>query len=217
MRIEKRGHACVRLTHGGGTLVIDPGGLSEPDAAVGADAVALTHEHGDHFDADRLHAALKANPDLEIHTHAGIAEKLGPLADLGARVVVHAHGDTARIAGFDVDVYGERHAVIHPDIPVITNIGFRVATPSGAVFHPGDSFTVPEDPVTTLLVPVHAPWSKTAEVVDYLRAVAPRSALAVHDGLLNDTGAGAVELLVSTLAPDVDYARLEPGRGRDLD
>ncbi|WP_017541199.1 MBL fold metallo-hydrolase [Nocardiopsis halophila] len=216
MRIEKRGHACVRLAHGGGTLVIDPGGFSEPDAAVGADAVAITHEHADHFDTDRLHAALKANPDLEIHTHAGIAERLGPLADLGARVVAHAHGDTARIAGFDVHVYGERHAVIHPDIPVITNIGFRVESPSGAVFHPGDALTVPEDPVSTLLVPVHAPWSKTAEVVDYLRAASPRAALAIHDGLLNDTGAAVVARLIGELAPDVDYARLEPGQGRDL-
>ena len=36
------------------------------------------------------------------------------------------HGDTFTAAGFDVQVHGELHAVIHPDIPRITNVGFLV-------------------------------------------------------------------------------------------
>ncbi|MDA8370386.1 MAG: MBL fold metallo-hydrolase [Nocardiopsaceae bacterium] len=216
MRITKLGHACVRLEQAGATLVIDPGGFSEPDAAVGADAVAITHEHPDHLDAGRLRAAALAKPGLEIYTHASIAAGLGELRELGARVHEVAHGDVLRIAGFDTHIYGERHAVIHPDIPVIANIGFRIDTPNGAVFHPGDALTVPEDPVHTLLVPVHAPWSKISEVIDYLRAVRPASALAVHDGLLNDTGAGVYARNFAATVPQVDYTRLSPGQSRDL-
>ena len=44
--------------------------------------------------------------------------------------------------------------------------------------------------MATLLLPVHAPWSKAAEVIDYVRAVHADQAYAVHDGLLNDTGLG---------------------------
>ncbi|ASU84397.1 MBL fold metallo-hydrolase [Nocardiopsis gilva YIM 90087] len=215
-RTTKHGHACVRLERDGATLVIDPGGFSEPDAAVGADAIAITHEHPDHFDLDRLRAAVRARPGVEIYTHAGIAEQLDELRELGARVHAVSHGDTPRIAGFDAHVYGERHAVIHPDIPVITNIGFRIDTSTGGVFHPGDALTVPEDPVDTLLVPVQAPWSKVSEVIDYLREAAPRSALAIHDGLLSEDGADVYARVLGMTVADVDYTRLLPGQQRDL-
>jgi hypothetical protein len=60
--------------------------------------------------------------------------------------------------GFSVHVYGSGHAVLHRDIPVIENVGFML---DGEVFHPGDAFTVPEDPVGTLLLPVSAPGEST--------------------------------------------------------
>jgi len=47
-------HACIRLEHDGGALVIDPGTWSEPEALTRAVAVLITHEHADHVDLDRL-------------------------------------------------------------------------------------------------------------------------------------------------------------------
>ena len=49
MRITKFGHACVRVEHDGATLVIHPGGWTEPEAVDGATAVLITHEHPDHY------------------------------------------------------------------------------------------------------------------------------------------------------------------------
>ncbi|WP_106582962.1 MBL fold metallo-hydrolase [Murinocardiopsis flavida] len=216
MRITKLGHACVRLEQDGATLVIDPGGFTEPGAAEGADAVAVTHEHADHLDLDQLRAAARANPDLAVYTNADIAARLAATDDLGARIVTVAHGDTPRIAGFDVHVYGARHAVIHDDIPVIANVGFRVVGTDGALFHPGDALTVPEDPVDTLLLPVQAPWSKIAEVADYTRAVRPRSTIAIHDALLSELGAGVYQRNLNALLPDSGYERLHPGQSREF-
>lgn len=45
-------------------------------------------------------------------------------------------GDALTVAGFDVQVHGEWHAVIHPDVPRMPNVGFLV---DGLVFHPGDA------------------------------------------------------------------------------
>jgi hypothetical protein len=45
-------------------------------------------------------------------------------------------------------------------------------------------------------VPVHAPWSKVAEVIDYVRAVKPRQVIPIHDGLLNDVGLALVDGLL---------------------
>ena len=57
MRLTKFGHACIRIEHDGHTLVIDPGGFTEPEAVDGADAVLITHQHPDHYDLGRSSGA----------------------------------------------------------------------------------------------------------------------------------------------------------------
>ena len=212
MELIKHGHACVVLCEEERRLVIDPGMFTEPDALTGASAVLVTHEHADHFAPDRLRAALDADPALEVWTNSSVA---GRLEGLGSRVHVVGDGDAVEVAGLEVHVHGELHAVVHPEIPRIPNVGFLVA---GQVFHPGDAFTVPEEPVSTLLLPLHAPWSKVAEVIDYVRAVDADQAYAVHDGLLNDTGLGVVGGLLGERGPGTPtpYSRLAPGDSVEL-
>ncbi|WP_461038042.1 MBL fold metallo-hydrolase [Streptomyces mayteni] len=209
MELTKKGHSCVRLQKDGRTLVIDPGAFSEEDAALGADALLVTHEHPDHFDEGRLRAALDASQDTQVWTLRSVAERLS--AAYQGRVHTVGHGDAFEAAGFEVEVHGELHAVIHPDIPRITNVGFLV---DGALFHPGDALTVPGRPVHTLLLPLHAPWNKISEVVDYVREVRPERAFAIHDGLLNEI---ALPVYGRNLGPQgagvapTEYARLAPG------
>ncbi|MEU0006706.1 MBL fold metallo-hydrolase [Streptomyces sp. NPDC006314] len=206
MKLTKMSHACVRLEKEGRTLVIDPGGFSEQDAAAGADAILVTHEHPDHFDEGRLRAALEANPAAEIWTLRSVADQI--TAAFPGRVHTVGHGDTFSAAGFDVRVHGELHAVIHPDIPRITNVGYLVD--GGKVFHPGDALTVPEQQVETLLLPVMAPWSKIAEVIDYVREVKPQRAYDVHDALLTDLARPIYDRQIGTLG-GTDHQRLTPG------
>jgi L-ascorbate metabolism protein UlaG (beta-lactamase superfamily) len=212
MELIKYGHACVVLSDGERRLVIDPGAFTEESALDGATAVLVTHEHPDHFVPDRIRAALDADPALEVWTNKSVAAQLD---GLGSRVHVVGHGDAVTVAGFEVHVHGELHAQIHPDIPRIPNVGFLV---DGAVFHPGDALTVPDEPVTTLLLPVHAPWSKVADVIDYVREVHADQAYAVHDGLLNDTGLGLLAGLLGERGPGTPtpYSRLNPGDSVEL-
>ena len=207
MELTKHGHACVVLAEGDRRLVIDPGAFTDPVALEGASAVLVTHEHADHFAPDRLRAALDADPGLEVWTNLSVAAQLEGAGD---RVHVVGDGDALTVAGFDVHVHGEVHAEIHPEIPRIRNVGFLVA---GRVFHPGDALTVPGEPVQTLLLPVHAPWSKVGELIDYVRAVDADQAYAVHDGLLNDTGLGIVGGLLGERGPGTPtpFSRLAPG------
>jgi L-ascorbate metabolism protein UlaG (beta-lactamase superfamily) len=210
LKLTKKTHACIRLEKDGQTLVIDPGGFSEEDAAVGADAVLITHEHADHFSEDRLRAALDADPAVEIWTLRSVADQLS--AAFPGRVHTVGHGDTFTAAGFDVQVHGELHAVIHPDLPRITNVGYLV---DGSVFHPGDAFTVPEHPVETLMLPVHAPWNKVSEVIDYVREVKPQRAIDIHDVLLKDMARGMYDLHIGNLGGS-DHFRLAPGESTEL-
>ncbi|MFI1360527.1 MBL fold metallo-hydrolase [Streptomyces sp. NPDC020898] len=210
MKLTKKSHACIRLEKNGQTLVLDPGGFSEEDAAAGADAILVTHEHADHFDEGRLRAALDANPAAELWTLASVAETIS--AAFPGRVHTVGHGDTFTAAGFDVQVHGELHAVIHPDIPRITNVGYLV---DGAVFHPGDALTVPDHPVDTLLLPVMAPWSKVSEVVDYVREVKPRRAYDIHDALLTDLARPIYDRMVGGLGGS-EHLRLAPGASAEV-
>lgn len=209
MQLMKKGHACIRLEKDGQVLVIDPGGFSEEDAAVGADAVLVTHEHPDHFNEARLRAALEANPAARIWTLRSVADQIS--AAFPGRVHIVGHGDTFTAAGFEVEVHGELHAVIHPDIPRITNVGYFV---EGSLFHPGDALTVPSRPVETLMVPVHAPWNKVAEIIDYLREVRPQRAIDVHDGLLSGNARPVYDRMLGPDGPGVggaEHARMAPG------
>ncbi|MFD9390702.1 MBL fold metallo-hydrolase [Streptomyces sp. NPDC060000] len=211
MTLTKKSHACVRLDKGGRTLVLDPGAFSEADAALGADAILVTHEHPDHFDENRLRAALEADPATEIWTLRSVAEKLS--AAFPGRVHTVGHGDTFTAAGFDVQVHGELHAVIHPDLPRVTNVGFLVD--GGRVFHPGDALTVPEHPVETLLAPVQAPWNKISEVIDYVREVRPQRVYDIHDALLTDLARPIYDTHLGNLG-GAEHGRLAPGASAEL-
>jgi L-ascorbate metabolism protein UlaG (beta-lactamase superfamily) len=212
MELTKHGHACVVLAQDGRRLVIDPGAFTDPAVLTGASAVLVTHEHPDHFVPDQLRAAMDADPALEVWTNGSVA---GQLEGLGSRVHVVGDGDAVEVAGFDVQVHGELHAVIHPDIPRIPNVGFLV---DGQVFHPGDALTVPGEPVSTLLLPMHAPWSKVSELIDYVRAVDADQAFAVHDALLSDIGLNFVTGLLGERGPGTPtpFSRLAPGDSVEL-
>ena len=212
MELTKQGHACVVLSNGDQRIVVDPGAFTDAAALDGATAVLITHEHPDHFEPQRLRTALDADPSLEVWTNKSVAAQL---EGLGSRVHVVGHGDAVSVAGLDVHVHGELHAEIHRDIPRIANVGFLIG---GLVFHPGDALTVPDEPVATLLLPLHAPWSKVAEVIDYVRAVDADQAYAVHDALLSDTGLGVVGGLLGAKGPGTPtpYSRLAPGDSVEL-
>ncbi|GAA4690559.1 MBL fold metallo-hydrolase [Phytohabitans rumicis] len=194
MRIIKFTHACVRLELGGRVLVIDPGVWSEPAALDGADAVLVTHEHADHVDVDRL-------AGLDVPVYAPAEASIPGLETTGV-----ASGDEFTAAGFTVRAVGGRHALIYGGQPDCANLGYLV---DEAVYHPGDSLHVPEQPVETLLVPAHGSWMKLDEAIDFVKAIKPRLAFPIHDAQINDRGLGSVN---GWLDQETDgYRYLAPG------
>jgi glyoxylase-like metal-dependent hydrolase (beta-lactamase superfamily II) len=188
VELVKFTHACVRLEDGARRLVIDPGMFSEVDEALdGVDSVLITHEHQDHVDAERLSSAARANSRMRIWAPAAVA---GQLAGLGDQITAVGADESFDADGFAVRTFGGQHAVIHPSMPVVANVCYLV---DGQVYHPGDSFFVPPVTVPTLLLPLHAPWSKVSEVIDFVISVRAPEVHQIHDGLLNELGLGVVE------------------------
>lgn len=190
MNITKFGHSCVRVENEGRVLVLDPGTFSDvPTALAGAEAVLVTHEHADHLDRAAVMPLLAADASLLLYAPAGLAAELRAAApELGAQVIDVGTGADFEVAGMSVRAFGGQHAVIHSLLPVVANLGYLI---QGNLFHPGDSFVVPEGVhPETLLIPLHAPWSNIGATIDYLIAMRCALVLPIHDGLLNETGLG---------------------------
>lgn len=212
MRLTKYSHSCVRIDDGDRALVLDPGMFSEVNAALdGAAAVLITHEHPDHVDLDELRAAARRDNRLRVWAPRPVAEAL----QVGDQVVVAEPGQAFEAAGFAVRTFGGQHALIHPAIPVVPNVGYLV---EDAVYHPGDALLVPPVPVEVLLAPIHAPWSKTAEVIDFVVAVRAPRAIGIHDALLTGAGRSVVEGHVERIGGEygIRYQHLEPAETLDV-
>jgi L-ascorbate metabolism protein UlaG (beta-lactamase superfamily) len=212
VRVTKYSHSCIRIERDGSVLVVDPGAFSERAALDGVDAVLVTHEHFDHLDIDALTEAVAARPSVAFFAHADVLPKV---AQLGVTATAVEPGQSFTAAGLDVRAFGGQHAVIHPEIPRVANLGYLITDGDTNLYHPGDSFTAPDGvAVDILFVPIAAPWLKISESIDFVRAVKPRRAFALHDALLTEAGAKIADTHLARLG-GADYARLAPGASVD--
>ena len=183
MRLTKFGHSCLLVEEGGARVLLDPGSFSDGfERLEGLTAVCVTHQHADHLDTGRVRQVLDRNPGVRVIGDEGSA---GALGEAGADVEVVHDGDELTLGGLGLRVAGRDHATIHPDLPVVPNVGYLVG---GRLFHPGDSLTEPAEPVEVLAVPAGAPWLLLADAIDYLRRVGPRVAVPVHERVLSEAG-----------------------------
>jgi L-ascorbate metabolism protein UlaG (beta-lactamase superfamily) len=193
MQLTKHTHACVTLDKEGSRLLIDPGTFTPNAAELAASAgtILITHEHFDHFDEAAIAVALEARPELRVYGPAAVVERWQARR---GQVTAVVEGERFDVDGFDVAVFGGLHASIHRDIPQVANVGYLI---DGHVYHPGDSYYVPDAPVTTLLVPTSGPWTKLGEAVDFVRAVSPEQAVQIHEIMLSEVGQQSMAMFLS--------------------
>jgi L-ascorbate metabolism protein UlaG (beta-lactamase superfamily) len=211
VRITKFGHACVRIEHEGAVVVLDPGVFTEPEAVDGATAVLVTHLHPDHLHPDNLRAT-----DAPVFTVGQVAEQLATDApDVAERTTAVPAGGAFDV-GLPVRAVGERHAVIHPELPQPYNSGYLLTVGEQTVYHPGDALAVPEVPVDLLLCPASAPWLRSEMAIEFVRAVgAPRN-LAIHDRVYSEAGHGILATQMETLVVPRGQEWLRVADGADL-
>jgi L-ascorbate metabolism protein UlaG (beta-lactamase superfamily) len=165
----------------------------------------------------------------------------------GAASAVHtvAPGDSFTAGPFRVRVGGTMHALIHSSIPQIPNATYLVTGPSSgtvpgkttaSVYHPGDSFDIPEpsdipEPggtmqpggtaqpdagVDVLCVPISGPWMKLGEAMDFAMATPARYVVPIHEGLLSTVGRHMMPSRFTPLLPDGAYRDLGPGESVEV-
>ena len=217
MRLTHFGHACVVIEHTagqGGAILIDPGSLADDLDAVGdIDAILITHEHPDHLDAGKLSQLRKRNAELRLFVNAGTEAVLDP-SERERAEVLDGNDAKASAAGIPVRVTTTTHATIYSALPDITNNAYLV---DDSIWHPGDAFVVPPMPVDVLLLPIGGPWMKLAESIDYLRQVAPKVAVPIHQGGLGPAHRQLHVDLLRKFAPSgTEVVMLESGTAVNL-
>lgn len=193
MKLTKYEHACFTVEKDGQVLVVDPGEFSSdfiaPERVV---AVVVTHQHGDHFDHEKLAEIIDKNPDAVIIGDESVTSKIEAFETKTVQA-----GDQLTVGLFDLEFFGGDHALIHASIPKITNLGVMI---NELLYYPGDSFTLPQKPVDALALPAAAPWMKIGEAVDFLAAIRPRLAFPTHDAILSEEGKEIADRLLSITA-----------------
>ncbi|MFM9377319.1 MBL fold metallo-hydrolase [Gordonia sp. VNK21] len=214
MRITSFGHSCVLVEDSGIAILFDPGNLAgDFTGLTGLDAILVTHQHPDHADPDRLPALVAANPDAVRYADPQTAAIWNASGAAGQWSVL-APGEGIALGGLTVRGSGGRHAVIHPELPVVDNTVYLIDTPDrrAAFMHPGDSLYIPFENVDVLALPAAAPWLKISEPVDYLRAVAPRVAFPIHQGVQSDAGRAIHNARIDEMKPEgTEFLLLEAG------
>lgn len=178
-------HASLMLTLGGQKILVDPVGGADRYAAVGTPAAVLvTHEHGDHFDAETLAAIVTEGVALIVNP--AVAEKL-PEA-LRARATVMKNGDTGEVAGMAIEAVPAYN--ITPERtqyhPQGRDNGYVLTSPDhGRIYIAGDTEATPEfraqKDIAVAFVPMNLPYTmEVDQAVEGVAEMAPKLVIPYH-------------------------------------
>ena len=177
-------HGTLALYYKGLTFHIDPvSGYGKPtDYATEfskADAILITHEHGDHFDKEAI-AALSGDNTVII-TNARCADMLG-------RGKALSNGESAELpGGIKLDAvpaynYTEGRTMFHPKG---RDNGFVLAIEGLRIYIAGDTEDIPEmaalKGVDVAFLPVNQPYTMTVEqCVNAAKVIGPKVLIPYH-------------------------------------
>ena len=178
MKITKYGHACLLVEEKETCLLIDPGNMSTLPTFSRVDAILLTHEHGDHFDIEKIKAIRAEHPEVQILTQASVGKILD--SEAIANTVIN-ESETVTVGGVRIESLGHKHAIIYGDTSPCMNTGFFIAE---KLFVPGDALDViPTKPIALLALPTSGPWMRLGEAISYALQVKPEVVFPIHDAL----------------------------------
>jgi L-ascorbate metabolism protein UlaG (beta-lactamase superfamily) len=185
MNVTRHGHASLLIETGSTRVLVDPGVFSTSwQELTDLDAVLITHQHPDHADVENLPGLIAGNPGARLLAEAAAAGIISDHTPETATV-----GQAIDLGDISVEILGGEHAILHPRIPKVGNVGYLFREKGGpSLFHPGDSYEITPSGIDLLALPLVAPWANAATTIDFANAVGPTKAIPIHDAFLADTG-----------------------------
>lgn len=147
-------------------IYVDPvGGAASYEGMPEADLILITHEHGDHYDAETLNAIVGENTKLI--TNPAVFEMLGE--DLKSRASSMANGDSQDVDGMQIEAVPaynttEDRLQYHPQG---RDNGYVLTTGGKRIYIAGDTEDIPEmralEDIYIAFVPMNLPYTMTVD------------------------------------------------------
>jgi L-ascorbate metabolism protein UlaG (beta-lactamase superfamily) len=176
--IQRLTDSCLLITDDQGTTIIDPGFHTFQHEGLDLDSIGevqrilITHEHADHVNPDFVRWLVDRGRDVRVYANSAVADLLG------------GHGIEAST---DAPAGTTSEDVIHEVIPTGAAPPNRSWSLTGVLTHPGDSYQ-PTSTEPVLAMALITPWGSATDAVAFVRRLAPRQVVPVHDFYLNASG-----------------------------
>ena len=130
MRLTKFGHSCLLVEDRGARVLLDPGTFSEGFEALEELTAVCSPTSTSTTSTPSGWLVLDRSPGARVLSDEGSA---GALGEAGVDVEVVHDGDELDLGGLGLAIRGRDHAAVHPDLPVVPNVGYlvggRLSTP----------------------------------------------------------------------------------------
>ncbi|HYF96573.1 MAG TPA: MBL fold metallo-hydrolase [Patescibacteria group bacterium] len=172
MKITKFEQSCLLVEEGDNKLLIDPGTPFSNNHQISElgilDAVLITHEHTDHFDANLCN-------NLPTHTDVYVNESTSK--QLSRQVKIVGDGELISVGNLSIKVIELPHCLMPDGSEGPQNIGFLI---NDKLFHPGDGIELEGLSVETLALPINGPDVSMKRAFQFARQVSAQQAIAIH-------------------------------------
>lgn len=178
LRVTKFVHACLLVETDDTTTLIDPGqmsvesGLLKIENFARLDAIAITHEHFDHFDPNFTTELIKKFPGSAVISTPSVLAQL------------REHGIERPTSHASVTASPLPHESMEPLSGGVTAENVMVEV-LNALTHPGDSYQLTSTKAV-LALPLAGPWGAAIEGIQLAEKLKPTHIIPIHDWMWND-------------------------------
>ncbi len=192
--IQRLTDSCLVVTTDAGATLFDPGFHTFQSKEIDLDSIGditrvlITHEHGDHVNAEFVQWLIDRRSDLAVYSNDAVAEFLD---GYGIEVV------TTNPAGVTSE------DVLHETIPTGHNPPTG-PTPSKACSPTPAIATSRSVSAPILALPLLIPWGSTTRSIEFARRLSPHQVIPIHDFYLNEGGRSFIYNLATNVLAKSD-------------
>lgn len=173
MKVTRYAQSCLLIESANSRVLIDPGEdprvISKPDELGKLDAILITHEHADHFDAQLCIKFLEQG--IPVYANASTAR----LIKGKAKVVENAQ--EFQIGDLLIKTIELPHCLMPDGSEGPQNVGYLI---NNKFFHPGDGKEIKGLQVDNLALPIIGPDISIKDALSFAKEVSAKEVIAIH-------------------------------------